>query len=222
VGTVPANQTRTVPAVVANIGAGTLAWRVAGTSQYLVAVPAFGTTSGHMAVQVSVDGTQLDQGPYQRLLKVTTDGGDVSVTVSFAVGPDQPIQISLTVGQATASVAGVTVNLDATPYIDKASGRTMVPMRFIGEAFGATVTWQAATRQVTVQTSGTVNHRPLLMLLTIGSRKATANGKALTLDVAPAIVAGRTFVPLRVISETLGADVAWNGTTRTVGISYLP
>jgi hypothetical protein len=222
VGSVPANQTRTVSAVVANIGAGTLAWRIAGTSQYLVATPASGTISGRTAVQVSVDGTQLDQGPYQRLLKMTTDGGDVSVPVSFTVEAEQPIQISLTVGTTTASVAGVTVSLDAAPYIDKASGRTMVPMRFIGEAFGATVMWQAATRRVTVQTSGTANHQPLTMVLTIGSKKATANGKALTLDVAPAIVAGRTFVPLRVISETLGADVAWNGTTRTVGISYLP
>jgi hypothetical protein len=98
----------------------------------------------------------------------------------------------------------------------------MVPMRFIGEAFGAVVTWDAPTRRVFVETKATLNHKALLMIMTIGSRKATANGKALVLDVAPAIVAGRTFVPLRVISETLGASVVWNAATRSVSIDYLP
>ncbi|HWQ22006.1 MAG TPA: copper amine oxidase N-terminal domain-containing protein, partial [Clostridia bacterium] len=114
------------------------------------------------------------------------------------------------------------VTLDSAPYIDKASGRTMVPMRFIGEAFGASVAWDAGSRRVSVETQGTQNHQALSMVMTISSRKATVNGKSVTLDVAPAIVAGRTFIPLRVISETLGAQVSWNGTTRVVGIEYLP
>jgi hypothetical protein len=75
---------------------------------------------------------------------------------------------------------------------------------------------------VSVGTEGTQNHKSLSMIMTIGSRTATVNGKSVTLDVAPAIVAGRTFVALRVISETLGAEVSWNSTTRAVGIEYLP
>jgi N-acetylmuramoyl-L-alanine amidase len=98
----------------------------------------------------------------------------------------------------------------------------MVPMRFIGEAFGATVTWDAPTRRVFVETRGTANHVPLLMVMTIGSKTAVVNGKAMTLDVAPVIVASRTFVPLRVISETLGAAVTWHADTRAVSIEYLP
>jgi multiple sugar transport system substrate-binding protein len=119
-------------------------------------------------------------------------------------------------------VGTTVVTLDSAPYIDKASGRTMVPMRFIGEAFGASVTWDAGARRVSVKTEGTPNHTSLSMVMTIDSKTATVNGKSVTLDVAPAIVAGRTFVPLRVISETLGASVAWNGTTHMVGIEYLP
>jgi hypothetical protein len=84
------------------------------------------------------------------------------------------------------------------------------------------VTWDAATRRVFVETKTTMNHKALIMVMTIGSRKATANGKALTLDVAPVIVAGRTFVPLRIISETIGADVTWNAAARTVAIAYMP
>jgi hypothetical protein len=60
------------------------------------------------------------------------------------------------------------------------------------------------------------------MVMTIGSKTATVNGKAVTLDVAPTIVAGRTFVPLRVISETLGAQVTWKAASRTITIDFMP
>jgi iron complex transport system substrate-binding protein len=98
----------------------------------------------------------------------------------------------------------------------------MVPMRFIGEAFGAAITWDASTCRVLVETKGTPNHGPLLMIMTIGSSRATMNGKTVTLDVAPAIVAGRTFVPLRFVAEAFGADVAWNAATRTATIQFMP
>jgi hypothetical protein len=171
---------------------------------------------------VRVEGDSLGNGPYQSLLKIVTSGGDQVVLLRFTIADEASVTIGLMIGKATATVGPDTVKLDAAPYIDKASGRTMVPMRFIGEAFGAGVTWDASTRRVFVETEATLNHKALLMVMTIGSRKATANGKALVLDLAPAIVAGRTFVPLRVISETLGATVAWNPTTRTVSIDYLP
>jgi hypothetical protein len=45
------------------------------------------------------------------------------------------------------------------------------------------------------------------------------NGKEVKSDVAPVIVDGRTLVPVRVVSETLGAKVAWDATTRTVKIT---
>jgi len=62
----------------------------------------------------------------------------------------------------------------------------------------------------------------VLMVMTVGKKQATVNGKAITLDVAPAITAGRTFVPLRVISETLGAAVEWNAAQRSIAITYMP
>jgi len=164
----------------------------------------------------------LDNGTYERLVKIVTDGGELPVTITFAVGAAQSVVIKLTVGKTAATVGTTGVTLDAAPYIDKASGRTMVPMRFIGEAFGASVTWNAGARRVSVETEGTANHKSLSMVMTIGSKTATVNGKAVTLDVAPAIVAGRTFVPLRVISETLGAKVTWTAATRTIAIDFMP
>jgi hypothetical protein len=221
-GTVPANQRRQAHMIAANIGAGTMAYHVAGTSAYLTATPQSGSVTSRSDVSLAIDGTQLTNGTYERLVKIVTDGGELPVTIAFAVGVEQPVIIKLTVGKTAATVGTTGVTLDSAPYIDKGSARTMVPMRFIGEAFGASVTWNAGTRRVSVETEGTANHKSLSMVMTIGSKTATVNGKAVTLDVAPAIVAGRTFVPLRVISETLGAQVTWNGAARTVSIEYMP
>jgi len=219
-GSIPVNQARSTTFAIMNLGAGSLDWRIESVPGYVAVTPQTG--SGNATVTVRVEGDSLGKGPYQSLLKVVTSGGDQVLTLHFSVADAAPVRIALTVAKTTATVGGVTVKLDAAPYIDKASGRTMVPMRFIGEAFGATVTWDAPTRRVFVETKGSLNHKPLLMIMTIGSKKATANGKAVTLDVAPAIVAGRTFVPLRVISETLGAQVSWSGATRMVSIEYMP
>ena len=54
----------------------------------------------------------------------------------------------------------------------------------------------------------------------IGKKSATVNGKEVVLDVAPFIVNGRTLVPIRFISETFGAQVNWDGNTKTVTIVY--
>jgi hypothetical protein len=219
-GTIPVNQARSTTVSITNVGAGTLDWRFENVPGYVAVTPQAGR--GNATVTVRVEGDSLGNGPYQSLLKVVTSGGDQAIVLRFTIIDEASVVIGLTVGKATATVGAGTVKLDAAPFIDKASGRTMVPMRFIGEAFGAAVTWDAPTRRVFVETKGTTNHKPLLMIMTIGSKKATANGKALTLDVAPVIVAGRTFVPLRVISETLGATVAWDPAARTVSIDYLP
>ena len=42
------------------------------------------------------------------------------------------------------------------------------------------------------------------------------DGKAIEFDVAPIIENDRTLVPLRAIFESLGAQVEWDGDTRTV------
>jgi len=48
--------------------------------------------------------------------------------------------------------------------------------------------------------------------------KIVIDGKEVKSDVAPVVENGRTLVPLRVISESLGADVVWAASTRTVTI----
>lgn len=219
-GSVPVNQARSATFSITNLGTGVLDWRVESVPGYIQVTPQVG--KGNAVVTVRVKGDGLSGGPHLTLLRIVTSGGNQILTLRFNITDAPSVRIELTVGKVVGTVDGREVKLDAAPYIDRATSRTMVPMRFIGEAFGATVTWDAATRRVFVYTEGTANHEPLLMVMTIGSRKATTNGRAMTLDTVPTIVAGRTFVPLRVISETLGAEVSWNAVTRAVSISYMP
>ncbi len=58
--------------------------------------------------------------------------------------------IALKVGSSVATVDGRPVTLDTAPIIDR-NGRTLVPVRFVAEALGCKVSWDNATRTVTIQ-----------------------------------------------------------------------
>ena len=91
-------------------------------------------------------------------------------------------------------------------------GRFLVPMRGIFEALGATVHWDGDTRTVT-GTKGDISVK-----LTIDSKITTVNNKKVELDVPATVIEGRTFVPARFISESLGANVEWDGEIRVATI----
>jgi outer membrane protein TolC len=86
-------------------------------------------------------------------------------------------------------------------------------MRGIFETLGATLDWDAQNR-IAKATKGDMN-----ISVEIGSYFAKKNGQVIQLDVQPIIQDGRTMVPLRFVSEALGADVQWSGDTRTVTIT---
>lgn len=120
-------------------------------------------------------------------------------------------EIILVIGQSNALVDGRTVGLSVPPVIE--NGRTMVPVRFIGENFGASFTWDEKTSKVTYNLAG------LTIELIIGKNTAKVNGQNVSLDVPPYIKDGRTMVPLRFVGEYMEASFAWDDKTRTVTIS---
>lgn len=118
--------------------------------------------------------------------------------------------IQLQIHQYKASVNGTSKEMDAAPYI--AQGRTMVPLRFISEAFHAEVLWNSQKQEISIQ------DRDTIILLTIGSTKMRVNEDVITLDAPPEIRTSRTFVPIRAISEALQAAVEWNAVNQIVTI----
>lgn len=97
---------------------------------------------------------------------------------------------------------------DSEPIIK--NGRTLVPMRAIFEALGADIEWDGAKRTVSAYRNG------VSMEVKIDDSIAHINGLAVGLEVPPTIVDGRTMVPIRFISESLGAHVSWDGLNRDV------
>ncbi|MHB8107441.1 MAG: stalk domain-containing protein [Candidatus Cryosericum sp.] len=221
-GSVPGNQRRAVSLTVTNAGEGTLSWRIENLPSYVTAEPAAGNTTARSTASVSVGPTDMSTKTYQNLVRVTSNGGELFVTIRFEITAPAALQISLTVGSKTALVGGVKMALDAPAFIDAKTGRTFVPIRMISEAFGAQVTWNEAQQKVWLKLDATAQHPSALVVLHIGDRTAQVNGKATTLEAAPRIISGRTFVPLRFVAEAFGATVTWNASARTATIQFMP
>lgn len=127
--------------------------------------------------------------------------GVLSISTAAMAAPGNDVTVTLD---------GEQVSFDQPPVIQ--DGRTLVPMRAIFEAMGASVDWDGATRTVTsVRDDVTI-------VLTIDSNAMVKNDQVIALEVPAQIQNGRTLVPLRAIADAFGADVHWDGATRSVTI----
>lgn len=96
------------------------------------------------------------------------------------------------------------------------NGRTLVPVRIISEDMGYKVEWENKQRKVTISDDKTkiefnvgdntalVNGKKVPMDV-----REDANGKKFAVDTKAQLIGSRTYVPLRFISETMGATVDW-------------
>ncbi|MGZ4134532.1 MAG: stalk domain-containing protein [Tumebacillaceae bacterium] len=94
------------------------------------------------------------------------------------------------------------------------NSRTMVPLRKVFESMGAVVGYDNNTKIITITKGG------VKVVLKQGSKTATVNGKSVVLDQSAIVLGGRTMVPLRFISEALGAKVDWDQATSTAFLTY--
>ena len=92
-------------------------------------------------------------------------------------------------------------------------GRTMVPFRPLFESLGADVEYDLIHKQVTAEKE---NIRFELM---IGEKVAKRNGAEIRMEVAPVLIKGTTFVPLRFVAEALDAEVDFNAVDQIITIT---
>lgn len=123
------------------------------------------------------------------------------------VNKGEKVTIAFKIGDSTLSVNGQNVTV-TTPY--EKNGTTLVPVRVITEAFGATVDWDEAEEKVTLTYSG------VTIEIWIGSTRAVVNGTESTLLLAPELTNETTMVPLRFITENFGADVSYDDATEAI------
>ncbi|MBR5269135.1 MAG: copper amine oxidase N-terminal domain-containing protein [Anaerotignum sp.] len=115
----------------------------------------------------------------------------------------------------TVYVDGQKVVFDQPPVVQ--NGRTLVPMRAIFEALGAEIEWFGAEKRVNAFWG--MNSLDLW----IGSCEIQmGDGSLVTIDVPAQVVNGRTLVPLRAVSQCMGAEVKWDGITKTININREP
>jgi len=119
-------------------------------------------------------------------------------------------EIRITIGQNWAEIDGNSVPLEVPASLK--NNRTMVPVRFIGEAFGAQFAWDDKARKVTYTLDD------VKIELFIGKKTAKLNGKNITLDAEPEVSNGRTLVPLRFVGQYMGATFQWDGAQQTATI----
>ncbi|GMQ65155.1 copper amine oxidase N-terminal domain-containing protein [Vallitalea maricola] len=113
----------------------------------------------------------------------------------------------------TVKVQGETVDFpDAQPFID-ANNRTLVPIRFISEALGGQVSWDGDLQQTTITYDNKV------IKLVINKKEITVDDEAQVMDTQAILKDSRTYVPVRFVSEAMGAIVEWNSTNYIVTIT---
>lgn len=114
-------------------------------------------------------------------------------------------------------------------YLDKTNDRVMVPIRYISENLGANINFY---QRKETNTSGIlIGAIDVLVELDINSTKAKINNggvdSVVNLDSPAILFDGRTYVPIRFVSETLGLNVDWkndsvyiSGNFKTKGKRY--
>lgn len=107
-------------------------------------------------------------------------------------------------------VDGETLSFDVAPTV--IGGRTLVPVRSIFEALGATIEWDAVTSTCTATRDDTT------VKITIDEPQMYVNGEAKALDTPAKIIGSRTLIPLRAVSEAFECEVIWQGSIRTAVI----
>lgn len=136
-----------------------------------------------------------------------------------------PVEIKMKVGSQQYTVSGRQETMDAAPFIE--NGRTFVPVRVLGEAFGAQVSWSAdpetgLTDEVRLQTDRR------LIVMNIGEPEmvigdvASDETETVLVDEVPRIIGGRTYLPLRAIGEdAFGAEVGYSTDPETGLVDYV-
>lgn len=128
-------------------------------------------------------------------------------------------QTTTTSGAATATpprvlLDGKELSFEVAPVIE--NNRTLVPLRAIFEAMGATVQWDEATQTVTA-TKGNKT-----VILPLNSTSPTINGVVYPIDAPAEIINNRTLAPLRFVCEAFDGTVSWDENTGAVYISSSP
>ena len=152
----------------------------------------------------------LKEGQDERALSGELAFDNLTLQTAAPAAPASNAEIVLTLGRKSAVVDGAAVKLDVAPLA--LNGVTYLPFRFVADAMGGQVGWDQTAKRVTALRGAK------LLDMWLGRSDLVLNGERKPVTAAPIVRGGRTLVPLRLVSEQLGLDVAWDGKTKTITI----
>ncbi len=109
-----------------------------------------------------------------------------------------------------------TKTIDVAPYITSA-GSTLIPLRGLVEEMGCEIIWDGDTQTITLK-KGLLEIKLQIQNKRVYVEDPVYGHTMYTLTSAPRIKDSRTFIPVRFVSEMLGYNVSWDGTTQTITI----
>jgi hypothetical protein len=138
-----------------------------------------------------------------------TDNADNFSQKMITIKGVKKIIVVLTIGSNQMIVNDIPSQIDAPPFIDEESGRTLVPARFVVEPIGGTIEFEDTTQKITIL------RETDRIELWIGKNTSIVNGVEKKIDltnekICPRIENGRTFLPLRFVTENIGFLVEWD------------
>lgn len=139
---------------------------------------------------------------------VTVTAGDKSASVKLTDSNSKIIKMKI--GNKSYTLNNETKKMDASPFIK--NDRTMVPVKFIIDAFGGETSWDKESRTAIVKYNNDTIEIP------IDSTKVKVNGESKTVDSPAIIKDSRTFVPVRFIAENFGMEITYDPKTKEVTI----
>ncbi|MTI68556.1 MAG: LysM peptidoglycan-binding domain-containing protein [Firmicutes bacterium] len=128
--------------------------------------------------------------------------------VENKLSPNKLIKIK-PISNISIKVNNKLLNPDKRPYLE--NDRTFVPIRFIAEALNVDeIIWKSNSKTAILKKDDKIIKLP------IGSKTARVNNTYIKLDSYINIYEGRTFVPVRFVSEIFDCMVGWNQINYTV------
>ncbi|MCI3923673.1 copper amine oxidase N-terminal domain-containing protein [Paenibacillus sp. TRM 82003] len=115
-------------------------------------------------------------------------------------------------GGVSLTLNGWEVELQNAPFLE--GGSVYLPLREINGLLNSRTTWFSEGKRIVVNNAGT--H----LAMKLGSAEATVNGKPYKLTALPKLVRGTVYVPIRFVSEALGAQVVWTAKEKRVDLEH--
>jgi thiol-disulfide isomerase/thioredoxin len=215
------NASQTMKISITNTGEIAMLTKVASTESWIITAPDSLENNGEIIV--AIDATMLEPGVHKGFVKLNSTGSKSIIQIPVTVEIEKPIEptvIEMIVGNRLAIVNGNVVELKVPPQV--IGGATLVPFRFVAEAFKAQVEWDAKTKTVSMNfpsrnlTVKITENKPEVAIIENNTPRIE------TLSVPAKNIQGALCVPIRFFAQVLGAKTDWDKTTKKITITWTP